>query len=188
LPLFLLGLKCPCSSIFAITVFIIGGRIRSYSIVISIARQTLVLYDGSSLINEWSISSSFAGAGNTENSGQTPLGAHRVRAKIGDLQPINAVFVGRRATGEVYSDDLAAQFPQRDWILSRILWLCGNEVGYNRLGSVDSMRRFIYIHGTPDSEPMGQPLSHGCIRMRNHDVIELFDLVSVGMKVLITVD
>ena len=145
-----------------------------------------MLYDGSSLLNEWPISSALAGVGSAENSGKTPLGRHRVRAKIGGLEPINSVFVGRRATGEVYSDDLAKQFPQRDWILSRILWLCGNEVGFNRLGSVDSMRRYIYIHGTPDSEPMGQPLSHGCIRMRNQDVIELFNLVSTGVEVMIT--
>lgn len=147
-----------------------------------------MLYDGKSPLNEWSISSALAGMGNTENSGKTPLGAHRIRAKIGDLQPINSVFVGRRATGEIYSEDLAEQFPKRDWILTRILWLCGNEVGYNRLGSVDSMRRYIYIHGTPDSEPMGRPLSHGCIRMRNQDVIELFDLISVGVEVLLTAD
>ena len=147
-----------------------------------------MLYDGSSLLNNWSISSALAGAGNIENSGKTPLGSHRVRAKIGGSQPINTVFIGRRATGEVYSGGLAQKFPQRDWILSRILWLCGNEVGHNRLGSVDSMRRYIYIHGTPDSEPMGRPLSHGCIRMRNQDVIELFDLVSVGVEVLVTTD
>lgn len=188
MPLSLLGLKYLCSNVLIITVLIIGGRISSYSIVISIAQQTLVLYDGGTVLNAWPISSSFTGVGNAENSGRTPLGSHRVRAKIGDSQPINAVFVGRRATGEVYSNDLAEQFPLRDWILTRVLWLCGNEVGYNRLGSVDSMRRFIYIHGTPDSEPMGSPLSHGCIRMRNHDVLELFNLVSVGVEVLITVD
>ncbi len=140
------------------------------------------------MLNEWSISSALAGVGNTENSGKTPLGSHRVRAKIGGSQPINGVFVGRRATGEIYSDELAKKFPKRDWILTRVLWLCGNEVGCNRLGSVDSMRRYIYIHGTPDSEPMGRPLSHGCIRMRNSDVIELFNLVNVGAEVLIAAD
>ena len=137
------------------------------------------------MLNEWSISSALAGVGNAQNSGKTPLGFHRIRAKIGGSQPSNAVFVGRRATGEVYSGALAKQYPQRDWILSRILWLCGNEVGYNRLGSVDSMRRYIYIHGTPSSEPMGRPLSHGCIRMRNQDVIELYNYVSVGDEVMI---
>lgn len=94
--------------------------------------------------------------------------------------PINAVFVGRRFTGEIYSEALAQQYPQRDWILSRILWLSGVEVGKNRLGNVDSMRRFIYIHGTPDTEPMGVARSHGCIRMRNDDVLDLFERVPVG--------
>lgn len=95
------------------------------------------------------------------------------------------MLVGRRFTGEIWSPALATAFPKRDWILSRILWLCGNEPGRNRLGRVDSMRRFIYIHGTPDDQPMGVPRSHGCVRMRNADVIELFDLVTVGCPVLI---
>ena len=99
--------------------------------------------------------------------------------------PVNTVFRGRRPTGEIYSEALAKTAPQRDWILSRILWLSGLEPGKNRLGNVDSMRRFIYIHGTPDTEPMGTPLSHGCIRMRNDAVIELFSLVKPGLPVLI---
>lgn len=133
----------------------------------------------------WSISTGLAGAGNEENSGKTPLGFHRIRAKIGGDSPLGAVFVGRRFTGEIYSHALGLAHPQRDWILSRILWLCGNEAGVNRLGNVDSMRRYIYIHGTPDSEPMGAPLSHGCIRMRNTDVIELYDLVQPYTTVFI---
>ncbi|BCN93459.1 hypothetical protein THMIRHAM_12440 [Thiomicrorhabdus immobilis] len=102
---------------------------------------------------------------------------------IGRNQPINSVFVARRATGEIYSAELAQQFPDRDWILSRILWLSGTEKGINRLGSVDTMQRYIYIHGTPDREPMGQPVSHGCIRMRNQDIIELFDLIDIQTPV-----
>lgn len=164
---------------------ITSRSITSRSIVISIAQQELRLYDSGRVLKRWSVSTALAGAGNQENSGQTPLGLHYVRAMVGGREPLNAVFVGRRPTGEVYSDALAKQFPKRDWILSRILWLCGSEVGYNRLGSVDSMRRYIYIHGTPDSEPMGIPLSHGCIRMRNRDVVALFDLVSVGVPVSI---
>jgi L,D-transpeptidase YbiS len=109
-----------------------------------------------------------------------------VRAGIGAGQPVNTVFVGRRPTGEIWTPELAAQFPQRDWILTRILWLSGCEPGFNRLGNCDSMRRYIYIHGTPDSEPMGVPRSHGCIRMRNADVIALFDQVAAGTPVLIT--
>ena len=103
-----------------------------------------------------------------------------MRAKIGEALPENAVFKGRRFTGEIYSPELAASAPGRDWILTRILWLCGCEPGKNRLGNVDSMRRYIYIHGTPDTELMGMPKSHGCIRMRNADLLELFDHVPPG--------
>ena len=157
------------------------------TIHISIAQQTLKLFSSSDLLRTFSISSALNGPGNQNGSGCTPLGQHRVRAKIGTDLPVNAVFVARRFTGEIYSDTLSHQYPERDWILSRILWLCGEEVGYNRLGSVDSMRRYIYIHGTPDSEPMGIPRSHGCIRMRNNDIIDLFQQVPVGCRVLITV-
>lgn len=133
----------------------------------------------------YKISSALNGHGQLSGSGCTPLGRHIVRAKIGQNLPLNTVFVGRRPTGEIYSEKLAEQFPKRDWILTRILWLSGSELGYNRLGNVDSMRRYIYIHGTPDSEPMGIPLSHGCIRMRNLDLVELFDMTPLGTEVLI---
>ena len=113
----------------------------------------------------------------------TPLGAHIIRAKIGAGLPENTVFVGRRPTGELYTPELSEQFPKRDWILTRILWLSGCEVGFNRLGDVDTMRRYIYIHGSPDSVHMGEPGSIGCIRMRNADIVELFDLVSAGTLV-----
>jgi lipoprotein-anchoring transpeptidase ErfK/SrfK len=93
------------------------------------------------------------------------------------------VFVGRRPTGELYTPELSEQFPKRDWILTRILWLSGCEVGFNRLGDVDTMRRYIYIHGSPDSVHMGEPGSIGCIRMRNADIVELFDLVPAGTPV-----
>lgn len=102
---------------------------------------------------------------------------------IGGGLPSGAVLRGRRPTGETWSAELAARYPNRDWILSRILWLSGCVPGYNRLGAVDSMRRFIYIHGTPDCEPMGVPFSHGCIRMRNDDVIRLFSMVRPGTEV-----
>lgn len=134
-------------------------------------------------IKDYPISTAKNGIGQQKGSNQTPLGWHFIRAKIGaDVSP-NSVFVGRRFTGEIYSSALAESFPERDWILSRIMWLSGCEVGYNRLGKVDTMRRYIYIHGTPDTEPMGIPESHGCIRMRNSDVIELFDLITVGTLV-----
>ena len=131
------------------------------------------------------VSTSRHGPGELEGSGCTPRGAHIVRACIGSGEAEGAVFVGRRPTGEIWSRALSEQHPGRDWILTRILWLSGTEPGRNRLGNVDSMRRYIYIHGTPDSEPMGIPASGGCIRMRNPDVIELFHRVRPGTTVRI---
>ncbi|OIQ87124.1 L,D-transpeptidase catalytic domain [mine drainage metagenome] len=153
---------------------------------ISIAGQKLRLLDGNGrLLAEYPVSTALNGAGECKGSGCTPRGRHVVRARIGVGQPAGTVFVGRRPTGELWSPQLAAQFPGRDWILSRILWLSGSEVGVNRLRDCDTMQRYIYIHGTPDSEPMGVPMSHGCIRMRNADVIELCDRVKPGTPVLI---
>jgi hypothetical protein len=153
-------------------------------IEINLSTQTLSVELGS-MTKSYPISSAKNGPGQLSGSGCTPLGWHIIRAKIGGGAALNSVFRGRRFTGETYTSDLAKMYPERDWILSRILWLSGTELGYNRLGNVDSMQRYIYIHGTPDSEPMGIPLSHGCIRMRNTDVVELFDLISVGTGVYI---
>lgn len=152
-------------------------------ITINLATQSLHVFENEREIKAFSISTAKNGAGETEGSEQTPRGKHIVRAKIGAQARLNTVFVARRPTGEIYSSELRAQHPNRDWILTRILWLSGTEVGKNRLGEVDTMRRYIYIHGTPDEQPMGVPLSHGCIRMRNQDVIELFDLLPVGAEV-----
>lgn len=152
---------------------------------ISLRQQRLTLQNGTSLLASYPISSAANGAGCQKNSGCTPLGRHTVRAKIGAGAPINSVFVGRRATGELCTPALMAAHPERDWILSRILWLSGSELGHNRLGEVDTMQRYIYIHGTPDSNELGKVGSHGCIRMHNADVIALFDLVAVGTTVLI---
>ena len=129
------------------------------------------------------VSTAMNGPGERMDSECTPRGRHVVRARIGAGLPVGAVLVGRRPTGEIYSDDLARRFPERDWILTRILWLGGLEPGRNRFGEVDSMRRYIYIHGTPDDQPMGVPRSHGCIRMRNADIVELFDDVPAGTVV-----
>ncbi|WP_136679185.1 L,D-transpeptidase [Neptunomonas sp. XY-337] len=152
---------------------------------ISIPTQTLTLVLNERSVLTFPVSTALNGAGEQNGSGCTPRGAHIIRAKIGAQMPEGAVFVGRRFTEEVYSEALAEQFPKRDWILTRILWLSGTEVGFNRLQNCDTMRRYIYLHGTPDSEPMGVPLSHGCIRMRNADIITLFDLVPVGTEVFI---
>lgn len=152
---------------------------------ISIPEQRLRLVEGPQLLLDVAVSTARNGAGEMNGSGCTPRGWHSIRARIGAGCPVNTVFVGRRPSGEVYSPALARQAPQRDWILSRILWLSGLEPGKNRLGQVDTMRRYIYIHGTPDEEPMGVPLSHGCVRMRNGDIITLFDLVTTGTRVWI---
>jgi len=141
-------------------------------ILIDIPRQELVFRG-----KTYSVSTARRGAGEKNGSLCTPRGRHIVRAKIGAGQPLNAVFVRRRPTGEVWSPELHGKFPGRDWILTRILWLSGCEPGKNRLRDVDTMRRYIYIHGSPDSAQMGQPGSIGCIRMRNADIVELFDLV-----------
>lgn len=166
----------------------------SYSLRISISEQTLDVFDTylraetdtllpPKPIKSYAISSAFNGVGCEKDSGKTPLGQHIIRAKIGTDEPLNTVFVGRRPTGEIYSSALANAQPNRDWILTRILWLSGVQKGVNRLGQVDSMQRYIYIHGTPDSEPMGIPLSHGCIRMRNQDIVELFEIVTIRTPV-----
>jgi predicted GNAT family N-acyltransferase len=145
---------------------------------ISIAQQLLELYDNNSMVvRRYVVSTAANGAGETNGSFRTPRGRHLIRAKIGAAAPENAVFVRRRQTGEIWNPEFAASNPGRDWILTRILWLSGREPGFNRLGQVDTMRRYIYLHGSPDSVEMGQPGSIGCIRMRNSDIVELFDLV-----------
>jgi lipoprotein-anchoring transpeptidase ErfK/SrfK len=151
---------------------------------ITIPDQQLTLIDDQGeILKQYLISSAKNGTGQQQNSFCTPLGRHIVRAKIGAGQPVNTVFVRRRPTGEIYTPALGKQFPKRDWILTRILWLSGCEPGYNRLGSVDTMRRYIYIHGTPDNVEMGKPGSIGCIRVANHDLLELFEKVPVGIEV-----
>lgn len=139
--------------------------------------------DNGAVIKSYSVSTARNGLGEKSGSNCTPRGRHIIRAKIGDSVPVNTVFRARRPTGEIYSEQLAAENPGRDWILTRILWLSGCEPGINRLGDVDTMRRYIYIHGCPDSCEMGRPASIGCVRMRNTDIIELFDLAPVGTQV-----
>ncbi len=147
-------------------------------IEIDIAAQTLSLTDGGKLLRRYSVSTAKNGAGERNGSFCTPRGRHIVRAKIGAGLPLNAVLVRRRPTGELWTPALDEQYPGRDWMLTRILWLSGREPGRNRLGEVDTMRRYIYIHGAPERAEMGKPGSIGCIRMRNADVVELFDLVA----------
>ena len=145
---------------------------------IDLSEQTLsVLDDSGRTLHAYPVSTAKNGPGEISGSHCTPRGRHVVRAKIGTGQPEGTVFVRRRPTGEVWSRELHERFPGRDWILTRILWLSGQEPGVNRLGEVDTMRRYIYIHGSHEFAEMGKPGSIGCVRMRNADILALFDLV-----------
>lgn len=155
------------------------------SLHVSIERQELKVIDNNQLIKSYRISTAKNGVGELAGSEQTPRGMHKIRAKIGRNCAINTVFVGRRPTGEIYTPELKNNHPGRDWILTRILWLSGLEIGKNRLGTKDTMRRYIYIHGTPEEIDMGIPGSKGCIRMKNKELIELFDMVACYTTVCI---
>ncbi|GGP19421.1 L,D-transpeptidase [Silvimonas iriomotensis] len=157
----------------------------SMHIEIDLAAQTLHLFEEGRLIRQYTVSTAAAGIGEQQGSMKTPRGRHTVRALIGRDLPQGSVLRGRRPTGEIHTPELGAQHRERDWILSRIIWLSGCQPGFNRLGPVDTMRRYIYIHGTPDDQPMGVPGSHGCIRMRNEDVIDLFARIRPGIDVLL---
>ncbi len=158
-------------------------------LAINIAQQTLTVYNQQNAIAHYSVSTAKNGIGSQQDSGCTPLGQHVIAEKIGADAPSHAVFIGRVPTGEIYDAELGLLNPERDWILSRILWLSGLEEGVNKgsnsQGGCDTYQRYIYIHGTPDSEPMGIPLSHGCVRMRNQDIVELFEQVNEGTMVTI---
>lgn len=163
------------------------NRTNTLNLLIRIPEQTLSVFkgEGETLIKHFPVSTAYLGAGEQKNSFKTPRGLHQIRAKIGAGALPNTVFVRRRPTGEIYSQELATRYPDRDWMLTRLLWLSGLEKGKNYLGKTNTFSRYIYIHGCPDTSLMGEPLSHGCIRMRNHDIIELFDWVVPGTRVLI---
>ena len=152
---------------------------------ISLAAQRLYHWRDGALLSEYPVSTARNGPGERLGSGCTPRGWHGVRARIGGGAPVNTVFIRRRPTGEVYSPELGRQYPERDWILTRILWLSGLEPGRNRLGDVDTFRRFIYIHGTPEEWRLGAPASYGCIRMGSRDVIDLYNRVGYGADVFV---
>jgi len=160
-------------------------RQAEVTLEVDIGRQELLVRENGRVVERFPVSTAANGPGERDGSGCTPRGRHVIRACIGRDASAGAVFVGRRPTGEIYSAALAAAQPQRDWILSRILWLSGLEPGFNRLGDVDTMRRYIYIHGTSDEEAIGRPVSAGCIRMRNRDVLALFERVRPGTEVTI---
>lgn len=157
-------------------------------LTVCIASQTLRGHCAGEDDRVYPISTATLGPGQHNGSWQTPLGKHRIRARIGAAAPRGAVFERRRATGEVWTQQLHESCPQRDWILTRILWLSGCEEGFNKRGDVDTLRRFIYIHGAPDTAVMGEAGSHGCIRMSNDDVMDLFERVGVGTPVDIVLD
>ncbi|WP_347456566.1 cell wall-recycling L,D-carboxypeptidase ElsL [Acinetobacter thermotolerans] len=158
-------------------------NLEQADILVDLAAQQLYL---PRFGKSYPVSTGKNGIGEQENSGKTPRGWHKVAEKIGADTPLNSVFIARQATGEVYSEELAQQFPNRDWILTRILWLSGLEEGFNCGEGCDTYKRYIYIHGTPDTEPMGIPESHGCIRMRNIDLVELFELLDENALVYIS--
>jgi hypothetical protein len=162
-----------------------AGAATETWIAVDLDAQSLSLMRGTTALRRWPVSTALRGPGERRDSGCTPRGEHRVRIRVGAGCPSGTVFVGRRPTGERYSASLATRYPDRDWILTRILWLTGAEPGFNRGGECDTLRRYVYIHGCPDSEPVGVPRSHGCVRMRNADIIELFQQVHAGMRVSI---
>ena len=165
-----------------------GIQLNDDSINLNQFRQKVKQLKNHQVNKSYLISTALKGIGQNKNSFQTPIGTHYIRAKIGkDLPPLS-IFEARRPTGRIWNKEDAESYPNQDWVLSRILWLSGKELGVNRLGSLDTMQRFIYIHGTPDESQLGEPLSHGCIRMSNDDVIELFDLVFAGTIVHINAE
>lgn len=174
-------------------------KIGELLVFVSIVEQRLYLLQVANnriqILDSFAVSTAKKGIGNSTGTGKTPLGWHQIKIKIGNGCPIHSVFVGRRFTGEIYSDELAKKFPERDWILSRILWLEGLQTGFNRPVTkagqrhfdCDTLRRYIYIHGTPNTlnAPLGIPNSHGCIRMENANLLNLFDQLEKAQKVFI---
>lgn len=154
---------------------------------IVVNEQALYFYQPHQPAKRYLISTGAKGTGQSYGSEQTPLGWHHIHAKVGDGQPAGTVFVAREPTGEMATPEYMATQPERDWIVTRILWLAGTEPGLNQGGEVDTLARKIYIHGTPDEQCLGHPGSRGCIRMRNDDIIELFAQVPVGLPVRIRV-
>ena len=154
-------------------------------IEINIKRQTLYLSVANQVLRKYSVSTAKNGCGELAGSECTPRGRHVISEKIGAGCAVNSIFVGRQVTGQLYHPGLRRRFPDRDWILTRILRLRGQESGINQGGNVDSHERFIYIHGSPDEVSMGIPGSKGCIRMHNQNIIELFDLVAPDTPVMI---
>ena len=156
---------------------------KELSVDIDISEQRLYLYEDSTLIRSYPISSSYFGEGEIENSYKTPLGKHAIEQMIGQNSPKNTIYVNRESYSQIADIVSEAIDNEEDYITSRVMWLTGLEPGFNQGGNRDSFNRFIYIHGTHEEGLIGKKASHGCIRMLNHDVIELFDLLGKGTKV-----
>ena len=156
---------------------------QKLSVDIDISEQRLYLFEESTLISSYPISSSYFGEGEIENSYKTPLGRHAIEEMIGQNSPKNTIYVNRESYSQIADIVSEAIDNEEDYITSRVMWLTGLEPGFNQGGNRDSFNRFIYIHGTHEEGLIGKKASHGCIRMLNHDVIELFDLLAKGTKV-----
>ena len=171
--------------ILTLLLFSVITYAESAHIEVDISEQRLYLIENSLIKASYPISTSKYGEGSTENSFKTPLGKHSIKEMIGEEAEINTIFTSRINTKR--SATIIDQFEDtdNDYVTSRIMWLDGEEDGFNKGGNVDSFRRYIYIHGTHEEGLIGTKASHGCIRMFNYDVIELFNLVNIGTKVLI---
>ena len=171
--------------ILTLLLFSVITYAESIYIEVDISEQRLYLIENSLIKASYPISTSKYGEGSIENSFKTPLGKHSIKEMIGEEAEINTIFTSRINTKR--SATIIDQFEDtdNDYVTSRIMWLDGEEEGFNKGGNVDSYRRYIYIHGTHEEGLIGTKASHGCIRMFNYDVIELFNLVNIGTKVLI---
>jgi lipoprotein-anchoring transpeptidase ErfK/SrfK len=154
-------------------------------LLVDTQNQVLRVFHGHQYEHSFSVSTSSRGTGCEVDSLKTPVGVHRISHKIGHDQPAGMIFRGREPTGEIAAISHSTQPSGDDLITSRILWLRGQEHGINAGSGVDSHDRYIYIHGTNEEGCLGQPVSHGCIRMANAGVIELFDLIDADTLVVI---
>ena len=155
-------------------------------LLINIHQQRLYQIRNKKLLQSYAISSAANGTGNQDGSGKTPLGTHYIREKFGDGAPLGSQFKARKLTG--HQPKILTTPGERsasDNITSRILWLSGLEPGNNQGDGVDSYQRYIYIHGTDEESRLGTPASHGCIRMANQDIINLYSAVDTSTLVYI---
>jgi lipoprotein-anchoring transpeptidase ErfK/SrfK len=162
-----------------------GAKKNDTIVLVNIAQQQMLIVSNNTMLKTYTVSTAKAGIGAEKNSNKTPLGVHRIKNKMGDKEPLGTIFFARQASGqiaEIYTDTTDTP---KDYVTTRILWLDGLEPGKNKGGKVDSYERYIYIHGTHEEGLLGKPMSMGCIRMKNKDVIEIFNLVKEGTLVSI---